>query len=111
MSKADEKRQQRTESLMDEMSRCIVATPEGLKKLGAIVDQYGVKNAVYYYNTVEKKVSGMVAFKKEDVVFDQGLIFKNGLELRRIEKRFVNFFRDNGCEVVEKRERVPGYSL
>lgn len=110
MSKAEEKRQQRADSLTEEMKTYKVATPEGYKRLSDLVDQHGVQNAVYYFNTIEKRIAGN-EFKKEDEIFDQGLIFKNGLELRRIEKRFVNYFRNNGCEVLMKRERMPGYSL
>ncbi len=110
MSKIEEKRLQRVEKLEEEMKHTAVATPEGYKRLFELVEKHGVKNAVYYFNTVEKRISGNV-FKKEDIVFDQGLIFNNGLELRRIEKHFVNHFKKAGVEVMMKRERLPGYSL
>lgn len=110
MSKLAEKRRLRAEALENEMRLYSVTTPDGIKKLWSIVGLDGVKAIIYYYNRVERKSNGNI-IKVEDVIFDQGLLFNSGLELRRIEKRFVNYFKKAGAEVVMRRERIPNYSL
>lgn len=90
-----------------EMDHEIVSTMDGKFSIHKLATEHGVKNRVQWFNIVEvKKGDDYVKSKR---THDYGLIFNNGLEIRRIKKKYFDYFKD--VELIEKRERNSNYKL
>ena len=82
--------------LKPKMNRIMINTLDGKQTLLHLSETVGVRNRVRYFNNTE---SG----KK---VFDRGLIFNDGFEIRGVDASCVNY---TNAPIIEKRERIPNF--
>ena len=91
---------------IEEMRRIWIHTPERNRRLWELAETEGVTQRVEYYANIGKptgscnKGGWIVERKRTDV----GLVFGNGLEVRGIEEKFFNFFKN--VEIIVKMERL-----
>jgi hypothetical protein len=92
--------------------------PPGKDNLFNLCDKVGIKQRIAYFNMVEKPVTtkarkAKLALTKDvippkteirKVVHHYGLIFNNGFEIRNVDKKVFDLYKD--VEVKEVRERI-----
>jgi len=91
---------------IEEMRRIWIHTPERNRNLWELSETESVTHRIEYYANIGRPTGNLhdggwvVERKRTDV----GLVFGNGLEVRGIEEKFFNFFKN--VEIKERVERV-----
>lgn len=105
------KKAAKKKALEAELQFLPIQVPEGKKYLGEYSKDPGIKNLVRYFNIVEKDKHRMLFDEEHNIVtvkkcHGYGIVFNNGVEIRHIEAKFFAYFKAEGNDVVDKRERA-----
>lgn len=94
------------ERRIDEMKRIRIHLPDRSQSLWELAETKGVSQRVEYFNIIGRPTHQVaVPWVEERIVHDWGLVFGDGTELRGIDIRHYNFFKN--AEKIEKRELAP----
>ena len=93
----------------DKMKSTVICTGEGRTTLYNLCKVIGVTGRKSYYNDVEKllPMSLRTMFNKFHIVkhtHDFGLVFKNGFEIRHIDKKIWKLYEDIKNEEIKERQ-------
>jgi hypothetical protein len=94
--------------LKEEMSKTFITTINGKVNLLDLCETIGIKDRVAYFNLIERKVESKSRTMNNDyevvkLIHDRGLIFNNGLEIRKVDKNIFNLYPS--VDIIERRER------
>jgi len=106
MKKIKKTKEQVIEQTEMEMSFVQINTLDGKVSLLSLIKNVGVKNRVRYFNNVEKRCG--ISFAPVKKIFNHGIIFNNGFEIKGVNSKYVNFTK---APIIEKRERVPDLKI
>lgn len=113
----EKSRKKRIAELKLKLSAIVIQTIEKKTTLFDLIKESGIKNLVMYYNVVEmtKKMIGKDGelTKTAEKVFDLGIEFNNGIEIRHVSSATLNLCKKYvpNSSVIKKRERVPNYNI
>ena len=94
------------ERRIDEMKRIRVHLPDKSYSLWELAETRGVAKRIEYFAIIGRPTHQIAnPWIEERIVHDWGLIFGDGTELRGVDVRHYNFFKD--AEKIEKRELAP----
>lgn len=95
-----------TERRIDEMRRIRVHLTDKSYSLWELVENRGVVQRIEYFAIVGRPTHQIAnPWIEERIVHDWGLVFGDGTELRGIDVRHYNFFKN--ADKIEKRELAP----
>jgi hypothetical protein len=113
----DKNYKKRMAELKLKLSAIVIQTIEKKTTLFDLIKESGIKNLVLYYNVVEltKKMVGKDGklTKTAEKVFDLGIEFNNGIEIRHVSQPTLNLCKNYipNLTVIKRRERVPNYNI
>jgi hypothetical protein len=101
-------KEQKILNMKEEMSKTVVATVNGKFNLLDLCETIGIKDRITYFNFIERKVENKSRTMNNDYevikfIHDRGFIFKNGLEIRKVDKNIFNLYPS--IDIIERRER------
>ena len=94
------------EKRIEEMRRIWIHCPDRNRSLWDLASTEGVTRRIEYFAEIGRPTGSCDngGWKIETKRTDVGLVFGNGLEIRKVDEKYFNFFKN--VEIIEKKERV-----
>ena len=61
--------------------------PDGVYSMNEVIEKFGIKNKIIYFNYVEKKTKYSIYSSVVEKTIDKGLLLKNEIVIKHIENK------------------------